>query len=98
MPTQAIAASRNATPVIVNAAPKPRSAAIDPTTNGAAALAFPSISTGIYGYPIEPAARIAAANVRASLLAHASIEAVVFCCFSAADLAVYDGILKETAC
>ena len=57
-------------------------------------LAFPSISTGIYGYPIELAARIAVDTVRA-LAPTARVEDVAFCCFSAADLAVYEHVLRE---
>jgi len=57
-----------------------------------ATLVFPSISTGIYGYPIELAARVAIATVRSSLREIPSIQEVVFCCFSAADLAVYEGV------
>jgi O-acetyl-ADP-ribose deacetylase (regulator of RNase III) len=62
---------------------------------GATSVAFPAISTGIYGYPIELAARIAVATVRSALQTHTSIDEVVFCCFSASDLAVYQRVLKE---
>jgi len=65
-------------------------------STGAATLAFPSISTGVYGYPIGLAARIAVSTVRASVQAAATIREVVFCCFSDSDLAVYDTILDET--
>lgn len=65
-------------------------------TVGARSIAFPCISTGIYGYPIEPAARIAIATVQAVCSSTAqSIEQVVFCCFSAADLAIYQGLLTD---
>ena len=60
---------------------------------GARTLAFPSISTGVYGYPVEPAARTAVAAVRSALREYAAIEEVVFCCFSARDLAVYEKLL-----
>lgn len=64
-------------------------------TNGITALAFPSISTGIYGYPIERAAKVAVATVRSSVAEFATIQEVVFCCFSDADLEVYTGLLGE---
>ncbi len=60
-----------------------------------ATLAFPSISTGIYGYPIDLAARLALSTVRAAADEFSGIQEVVFCCFSAADLAVYEGILNR---
>jgi O-acetyl-ADP-ribose deacetylase (regulator of RNase III) len=64
---------------------------------GVASLAFPSISTGIYGYPIELAARIAVTTVRSSLGDAPSLEEVTFCCFSPRDLQVYESVLGETA-
>jgi O-acetyl-ADP-ribose deacetylase (regulator of RNase III) len=60
-------------------------------------LAFPSISTGVYGYPIALAASIAVATVRATLPSFPAIREVVFCCHSAADLAVYQALLAEAA-
>ena len=61
--------------------------------NGVGTLAFPCISTGIYGYPIEEAASVAVATVRASLQGAISIREVVFCCFSAGDFEVYRRVL-----
>ena len=56
-------------------------------------IAFPGISTGVYGYPVEPAARIAVNTVKSFVATRSGIEEVVFCCFSPEDLAVYDGLL-----
>lgn len=64
---------------------------------GAVSLAFPSISTGIYGYPIELAARVAVSTVLTALQDSPEVLDVVFCCFSATDLAVYEGVLNESA-
>jgi O-acetyl-ADP-ribose deacetylase (regulator of RNase III) len=58
-----------------------------------ASLAFPSISTGIYGYPIESAARVAVQTVRDSMRDESTLDEVIFCCFSAGDLAVYENVL-----
>ena len=61
---------------------------------GVRSIAFPGISTGIYGYPVEPAARLAVSTVREALADAASpVEEVVFCCFSAGDLAIYEAML-----
>jgi O-acetyl-ADP-ribose deacetylase len=45
-------------------------------------VAFPAISTGIYGYPLEPATEIAVQTVQAELAAPSSVETVIFACFS----------------
>ena len=60
---------------------------------GARSVAFPSISTGIYGYPLTLAAPLAVETVRAVLNELNEIEEVIFCCFSEADLLVYSGLL-----
>jgi O-acetyl-ADP-ribose deacetylase (regulator of RNase III) len=62
---------------------------------GAASIAFPCISTGAYGYPFEPAARIALATVRDALPGLPGLHDVVFCCHSSGDLAVYERLLAE---
>ncbi|MCY1382944.1 O-acetyl-ADP-ribose deacetylase [compost metagenome] len=64
---------------------------------GVRSVAFPSISTGIYGYPVALAAKVAIASVRERVLEPSAIEEVVFCCFSAEDLAVYESALGEAA-
>jgi O-acetyl-ADP-ribose deacetylase (regulator of RNase III) len=58
-------------------------------------LAFPAISTGVYGYPIQLAAPIAVATVRDTALRFPSIREVIFCCHSAADLGIYESLLKQ---
>ena len=60
---------------------------------GAVSIAFPSISTGVYGYPKELAAPVAVATVREAMLELPSIREVIFCCFSKGDLAVYQRAL-----
>ena len=62
--------------------------------NGIATLAFPSIGTGIYGYPIEQAAGIAVDTVRGCLREFTAIREVIFCCFSRGDLAIYERLLQ----
>lgn len=52
-------------------------------------IAFPAISTGIYGYPLHEATRVAAAAVREALGSAPSIGKVIFACFSAEALRAY---------
>lgn len=58
-------------------------------------LAFPSISTGAYGYPIEDASQIALSTTFAQLERYPEIERVVFALFSKSDLAVYQKKLEK---
>ncbi|MBI1817400.1 MAG: O-acetyl-ADP-ribose deacetylase [Deltaproteobacteria bacterium] len=60
-------------------------------------LAFPSISTGAYGYPIAAAARIALHTVSDYLGAHSDLTLVRFVLFSASDLQTYSRALGEIA-
>lgn len=62
---------------------------------GAKSIAFPCISTGVYGYPPEPAAEIAVTAVRSALKPLSSPIEVVFCCFSQKDAEIYEKMLKE---
>jgi O-acetyl-ADP-ribose deacetylase (regulator of RNase III) len=60
--------------------------------NGIRTIAFPAISTGIYGYPKAAAARVAVDTVRNS---GADLDEVVFCCFSVDDLHTYRDLLPD---
>jgi len=69
--------------------------------NGMASVAFPSIATGIYGYPVAEAARVALQTVREWMLgegraasAPSSVTLVRFMLFSEADLAAYRSALR----
>lgn len=66
--------------------------------NDITSIAFPAISTGVYGYPIEQATEIAIASVIDSVKQAAqsgsAIKEVVFCCFSADDAAIYQQKLE----
>ncbi len=63
--------------------------------HGVKAVAFPSISTGAYRYPIKAAANIALSTVMEYLLGHPEISLVRFVLFSARDLKVYRAVLEE---
>jgi len=58
-------------------------------------LAFPSISTGIYGYPIELASKVAILTVKSSRESTPGVTEVTFCCFSASDLDQYHRVLND---
>lgn len=58
---------------------------------GCRSIAFPAISTGVYGYPAEAAAEIAVATVKTGLATDADrVERVIFCVFGEAAKAAYD--------
>ena len=58
-------------------------------------IAFPAISTGIFGFPIRPAAEIAIATVRAFTRTPTSVREIIFCCYSSADYQLYAGLLAN---
>ena len=61
-------------------------------------IAFPGISTGVYGYPVTAAAKIAVSTTLAFLQSTSSaLTEVTFCCFSAGDVAIYMKVLGEYA-
>jgi len=63
--------------------------------NGVKSIAFPSISTGAYGFPIDRAARIAISTIRQHLSRSSNIEKVILVCFSKSDHETYEKALAE---
>jgi len=63
--------------------------------NGIKTIAFPSISTGVYGFPIERASRIALNTAKTFLENDDSIRKVIFVCFGTHDYQVYQRSVKE---
>jgi O-acetyl-ADP-ribose deacetylase len=61
---------------------------------GATSIAFPAISTGIFGFPQEPAARIAISSVGGYLASAPVPERAIFCCFDESMASIYRGILN----
>lgn len=62
--------------------------------NGVNTIAFPCISTGIYGYPFEEACRIALKAIRDFLTSDDRLSKIVLCCFSAEDHSRYKELLS----
>jgi O-acetyl-ADP-ribose deacetylase (regulator of RNase III) len=67
------------------------------TQNKITSIAFPSISTGIYGYPVEEASRIALKTVMDNLKDHPEIKLVRFVLFDTRTFDFYKKSLKEIA-
>jgi len=63
--------------------------------NKIASIAFPAISCGVYGYPIEDACKIAVDNTCQFLKTNKSIEKVTFILFSSGDFSIYENYIKS---
>ena len=63
--------------------------------HGIKTVAFPSISTGAYGFPMERAARIAVRETKSFLERNQSVEKVILVCFGASALEIYRMALQE---
>lgn len=63
--------------------------------NDVRSIAFPCISTGVYGYPKDLAAEVAVTTVGQFLEAHPDAIDVTFCCFSREDYEIYAELLRE---
>ncbi len=57
-------------------------------------IAFPAISTGIFGYPIDRCAKIMISTAKEYLAGETQIEDVIFCLYSASDFSVFENELK----
>ena len=57
-------------------------------------IAFPAISTGIFGYPVDRCAKIMISNAKEYLAGETQIEEVIFCLYSASDFKVFENELK----
>jgi O-acetyl-ADP-ribose deacetylase (regulator of RNase III) len=62
--------------------------------NGVKIIAFPNISTGVYGYPKEEAAKIAMQTVSSFLEKNHQIEQVIFCVFDDENYEIYNDLLN----
>jgi O-acetyl-ADP-ribose deacetylase (regulator of RNase III) len=64
---------------------------------GVRTVAFPSISTGAYRFPLERAARIAIGEARRFLKSNTTVEKVIFVCFGPAAYHIYQRVLAEAS-
>ncbi|MFD2514848.1 O-acetyl-ADP-ribose deacetylase [Pontibacter locisalis] len=64
--------------------------------NGVQSIAFPNISTGVYGYPKEKAAKVAVKAVREYLQQNnTSLQSITFVCFDEENYALYEELLRD---
>lgn len=71
-----------------------RSSLLLAAQHGLRSIAFPSISTGAYGFPFHLAAPIAVETVQYHMKRCSGIEDVIFCCFSEEDRVAYEKLLR----
>lgn len=64
--------------------------------NGCVSVAFPNISTGIYGFPKVKAAEIAISEVQSFLSSNKLIKQVIFCCFDNENYSIYHEKLQKS--
>lgn len=62
--------------------------------HGLKTIAFPAISTGVYGFPLDRATRLAVGEARQFLAQHPDFDRITFVCFGAEALATYRRVLK----
>ncbi len=65
------------------------------SVNNCTSIAFPNISTGVYGFPKELAAEIAIREVRSFIIKNKSISKVFFCCFDSENYLIYKRLLEK---
>lgn len=58
-------------------------------------IAFPSVSTGVYGYPGQAAALVAVTTTWEFVAHGTNLREIIFCCYSAADLETYERLLHS---
>jgi O-acetyl-ADP-ribose deacetylase (regulator of RNase III) len=72
-----------------------RAALAEAEAEGLESVAFPAISAGIYGFPLERATHIALREIAAGLERAAHLRRVVCACFDASTLATYEAVRRE---